>query len=272
LSRLLTDGLGADTGHNFSLEKPLWLTGRVLYVSSASGDDATTNPQERRDPYATLKAAVDAALAGDIIVLLEDHDEVITVAMTVDVRVRIIGEGRADGVPQAAITCNVAGGPAITVTAENVEFVNIKMKTPSVTGTGARVLVQAADVTFDSIYAECGEFSEEPVIERTDTVDRLTIRDSTFVSTATDKDARPNAAVVASGGTVDMRNVTFDGGEWGWNIPAGGGPFAYDGSVDAYFVRFENISLLNGSDLVLHEDSTGWVSVTTASGGARVRW
>jgi hypothetical protein len=268
----LTDGLGAALGSAFALATPLMFSGNVWYVSSVTGTDAVSPAgKDRAAPLATLLQAVTNAAAGDIIVLLDDHSEVISTKLTVNKRLRIEGEGRSGGYPTAQLKPAVTGAEMLELTAARTVLSGIKFTQPTTTGFGATISVEADEVAIEECKFELGEFNDAASVLQGSSQVGLALRNCAFISQATTAATRPFTPVVASGSYNSMDGVTFDGGTNGFN--GTNGPYACDGSAAAQTaIDFQSVSLLRGADMLLHASTTGWVNVGAATGGARVDW
>ncbi len=77
-------GLYSGTGDALVSEAPLMVSGTVYYVDSTTGSDSNAGTREDI-PFATLGAAVAAAIAHDTIVLMPSHFQILTAGLTVSV-------------------------------------------------------------------------------------------------------------------------------------------------------------------------------------------
>lgn len=268
----LTDGIGAALGSSFALAEPLLFTGNVWYVSSVSGTDAAAPAgKDRAAPLATLAQAVTNSAAGDIIVLLDDHSEVISSKLTINKRLRIEGEGRTGGFPTAQLRPAVTGAEMLELTADRSCISGVKFIAPTTTGFGATVSVEANEISIEECKFELDQYNDAASIAQGSSQTGLAVRNTTFLSQAASVANRPFTPMVVAGSYNIMRGVTFDGGTKGFN--GTNGPYAYDGSAAAQTaIDYQSVSLLRGADMLFHASTTGWLNVGASSGGSRVDW
>ena len=271
MTNILDNGIGGSTGATLATASPLYMSGNVWFVSSASGD-ASYSGKDRKVPLDGLAAAIGVAANDDIIVLLSDHAEVVSTPITADKRLTIIGEGLNSGKPTASMTQGHTTSNVITVTAANVTFDNILFKPHTSASTGKYIDTAVADMAVKNCYFEMDENSDAPSISLQSGADNCRISGCTFESTAeTVNDLPVEAVTVAAAITgLTMEDCIFNGGIYGFET-SGGDPWAFDGSAAAITsYRIHGLTLLNGSDFKLNTSSTGYVSMSSATQDGRL--
>ena len=186
---------------------------KVLYVSSTHAAAGTGKPFTNPDnPASTIDAAINAAAAGDVIVVAEGHVETIadSTSLVPDVAgISIIGMGR--GARRPTITLS-ATGSNIPISAANVRMENFLFTTTGVVDVTAGITVTAADVElYDIEYRESGTTSQvvDFIVGGTGAA-RLTVDGLRYLGTAGDA----GAAAVSITGSVDgviVSNFNIDG-------------------------------------------------------------
>lgn len=271
----LPNGLGASTGYSFATTFPLEVNGNVWYVHYGTGTDAASPAgQNRQDPLKTVEQAVDNSSDGDIIVLLDGHEETITSSITVSSNLTIVGEGTSGGYPTAILTNNqAAAGIFLFNAAGSFQLKNIWFEEQAQACSVATVRsVQVASMmTIVDCYFSCGQYNDDWAVEVTSTA-LLLVKNSTFISTATSIATQPKGAIGSESGatlrTVWLDGVVVDGGTYGWsNYHA---IELVNQQPDT--VIFESLSLLRGSDVKVHSSATGYINASTNTGGCRIDW
>ena len=276
--RYLVDGLGETAGGDLLLGvAPLFLYNDTAYVDSASGTDAAGYGTPER-PCATVGYALNtvlgagATIEGAIIVLAPTHDETIANTLnftTVSNRAcTIIGVGTTAGRPSAKLRLNAAAGEMFIVNRSGVEFRNIYFPEKVVDNASATIAVQRS-CRITGCWFDCGIHDTGTAVSVASTTGPVTFEDTTFLCTAPTCAVRPLNAIVtvAASSTPElyMEGVTFDGGLYNWS------GYAMDQSpANVSIQRLFNIALLNGADIYIHANTTGFTHVSQATGGARV--
>ena len=278
----LTNGIGADTGPQLALAKPLYLASanNVWYVDSVTGVDSATRGKERKAPLATLQQAVTNSVADDIIVLLETHDETITTPVQPGAlkRLTILGEGKNSGNPMAQLTLDYAGttGALLVIESDGTRLINVWFNEPDQNSVVPDVSVRAQDVRIEECYFQCGAKNNEQAIGGNGSnSDGLAIDDCTFVSVATAVSDRPSPGVrfeTNCPNQFKMRGTVFDGGTVGFFQTDNNVPAAMYMDTAQNDIELENISLLRGADIYLHASTNGHVNPQTSTGSSRVVW
>ncbi len=270
MANFLPNGLGDyPTGDSLARAEPLQISGNVWYVDSATGVDAVSpRGLSEGKPLATLAQAITNAADDDIIVLADQHFESVTAAITVSKRLSIVGAGSSAGIPTARI--NREGGASVnllTITGQAVQLRNILIGESGTSAVAtARLSIAAARFRMVGCYVQCGSYDTGPAISYGVGGTHSELRNCTFVATTAD----PESAIKNAFALTDLRifNCTFDGGASGFT-----NTYAIDLTTSAINrLECEGLSLLNGADMGVHADTTGWVHVELATGGSRVSW
>lgn len=271
----LPNGLGASTGYSFATTSPLEVNGNVWYVHYGTGTDAVSPAgQNRHAPLKTLGQANTNSSDGDIIVLLDGHEETLTSVVTIANDLTIVGEGASGGYPTAKLTNNQAAGSALALSAAVfTQLKNIWFEEQAQACSVANIRVNNASGTqiITDCYFQCGQYDDDWAVEVSGT-NCLMIKNSTFISTATSIATQPKGAIGTEAGslvhTIILDGVVIDGGTYGWSN--------YHAvelvNKDPDIVIMESISLLRGSDMEIHSDAVGHVNASTNTGGCRIDW
>lgn len=271
MANIYPNGIGGTLGDALATCRPLYFTGVVWYVDSATGFDAVSPAGRNRErPLATLAQALTNASNDDIIVFLSGHHETLTSKQTVSKRLTLVGEGSAAGVPTVVFTRS-ADFTGISLEAALSEIRNVKFAQSTVAGvtTSPSLSVGATDITIEGCYIECGAHDALGLALGSGT-DRMRIRNTTIISTATSSSAQPATGANSFGAIADMvwDGLVVSAGTVGFS-----NYFAVDCSAAALTrLKGINVSLLLGADVNLHASSTGRLNIQTASGGSRVQW
>lgn len=272
--RLHPQGLGESLGSDLIINGPLFHTGQVWWVDSATGTDAASPAGlAREQPLATLAQAVANADDGDIIVCKDGHAETISEAspLVISTRVVIVGSGQASGVPTVVIS--VSGSDTavpIQVTAAQVEIRNIRFAARSAASNKNKIEVgtNAHAFRMRDCYMQCA--GNDDAFSLRIQANYCELRGCTFISTATLASAPPKAALVAEGNlSLYMEGCVFDGGTAGWT---NGYAIDCDNVSEVVDWRAENVSLLRGSDVRLVVTTVGYFLANTGSYAPRIDW
>jgi hypothetical protein len=269
-------GLGCTTGDTIGTLAPL-ITGffqSVYYVHYTNGVDDGNHGISREAPWKTLGYAVTqlAGVAGQTIILMDGHDEVLTTTVTISDDIAIIGEGSSGGIPTASLAWNNSTGSAILVNdASTVVIGNIRFKKNVQANSSAMISLSCgAHVIFRNNYVECGQYD----VKKVSFYDPGTMTDhgayiadnNTWKSVATVATALPTYAMYfANGASPQLAKITgdvFDGMTYGWSGDA----------IQCQYANVliaENISLIRGADIRQYGSDTYWVTIPSSSGVAR---
>lgn len=188
-------------------------SGSYFFVSSRVGSNGNVGDKPER-AFATIAKAVTActASAGDVIVCLPGHTEVVTAAGTIDVSkagVTILGVGY--GRQRPVITYTTATAASFNITAANVRVENVVFSGVGFDAITAMVNVSAADAQFINCEFETGNATNQATlgILTTAAADRLLVDGCHFHGSA---DAGTATAIrVVGGDSARIVNSVFVG-------------------------------------------------------------
>lgn len=273
--RLWPNGLGSTLGDILATGKPLYVSGDVWFVNSATGVDAAAPAGKDRDkPLAGLAQAITNAAPADFIVLEDGHAQTLTAAITISKQLFIVGGGSSGGQPTVSFTMNSAAADTFIVTAAECEIRNIKFPESSQTNAGTNggkiVINNVAGTRIIGCRFEMGAKDNYAGIMFVASGADTKFTDTTIISTATVVATRPSRGVNTNSVAVndlDMTNCTLSDGTVGFVNGA------FDGSLST-MGRFKgsNNSLLLGAAIKMNGASTGYLVGTTTTGAARVDW
>jgi hypothetical protein len=271
MANIYPNGIGGTTGDELTLASPLYMSGAVWYVDSATGTDAASPAGRNREkPLETLAQAVTNAADNDIIVCLSGHAETLATGQIIDKKLTIVGEGSAAGVPTVSLTWGSTGVMLDFDSAANgSQLRNIRMPPSTEVDAGTRVRCGTTDLLIDGCYIECGA-NDAIGIDLNAGADRIRLRNTTVISVATLSSAQPGVGVISAGAIADMYldGLVLSAGTVGFS-----NYFAFDCSAGAVTrLVGQNLSLLLGADMKLHASSTGRLHIGTATAGSRVEW
>jgi hypothetical protein len=264
------NGLGESLADSVAVNAPFYTTGNVWYVHDETGTDAATPAgQNRTKPLATLGQAYTNASDGDVIVLMDGHTETLGAGLTIAKRLLIVGGGESDGKPTVKLALDDASDSMLTLSAAGTELRNVWIEENEQTNSAPRVLVTGNRCRFRGMYFQCGATDTGAAL-RFSTVTTGEVEACTFVSTATSLTAQPQSAVSFLGTNVDIRfrDCVFDGGTMGFSAYWA----VYSQTVSVEAVVFENCTLLRGADIIMNDDTAGWVGGITATESALINF
>lgn len=262
---------GSAPGDSLDLVRPLQTTGNIWYVSSAAGFDAASPAgQNREKPLSTLAQAITNAADDDIIVFLPGHTQTLTATQNIAKRVVLMGEGVTAGKPSVSFKMNAAATVMFNITSSQVELRNLYLPPNLQNNNQARIVAGGSEFLMRGCYIECG--STDLAAALTLGSLRPRIESSVFISTTISAAGQPLCAVNASFNPISgcvMQDVVFSAGQYGFSNYA-----AVDLSAASFSLqmRWENVSLLLGADVLLSAATTGRINIQTATGGSRVQW
>lgn len=259
---LFQGGIGGSSGDTLTTNTGPLLATKIIYVDSVTGNTAYSGLQRDR-PKATLAQANSIAANGCIIVLLSTHTETISSLVTISTNyTTVVGEGSSSGIPTATLaTTNITG---ITISGVGVQLRNIKLATSTSQNTDPRITVTGTRFSAIGVYAQCSGTDEDAAIDLQAGSTCATIKNCTFVSTATAATDLPTYGLLVSNGGngLEMDGCVFDDGTYGFS------EYACYGAGTLPNIRAENVSLLRGAEMRV--TGYGYVHVGTVSGGGRV--
>jgi len=268
---ILPNGTGETLGDSIVTDGSLYTAGVVWYVLSTIGTDAVSPAgKDKEKPLATLAQAQTNASSGDLIVLLNGHTETLTSTLSITKSVIIAGSGTTSGKPGVQMKSNSAASNCISLAADGAQIRNIYFPTNVQSNSGYRLQVTSAvDTAIIGCYFECGANDQGPGAQILSGATGCRIENCTFISTATTTTTRPVRGLYINGSLSDIRvkGCIFSDGTVGFSTAA------FDASTSALTrCCFEELSFLLGADFLQHASTTGWVTITTATGGGRVSW
>lgn len=260
--QFFANGAGGTSGADLAVLKPAYYTGNIWYVQADDGTDAAAPAGlERNAPLATLAQAYTNAAAGDTIVFLEGHHELLGSAQTLGkIGLALVSEGL--GTDRATFTCT--GTVAMfDVTAAGVLVDNVYFPA-STAAAVARIRSAAAFTRIRNCDFLCGASDTNRAVQFVTGAGTCSITDSTFTAVA----ATPAVAIAVTNAMshLEMDNVTMDGGSYGWS------GYAFTGTAAVTALSATRMNRLNGSDVILATGGTGkWYDgVVTAD--SRLSW
>jgi hypothetical protein len=260
--RSYKNGAGGASGADLAALKPTYQSGNYYYVgNTVSGASDANAGTERAKPLLTTAQANTNAAAGDTIVYLSGHNEVISTAVVLaHAGLSLVGEGTGASVPR--LTC---GGTVamLDITGAGILLDNLYFPASSAVPT-ARVRTAGAGTAMNALQFDCGANDTARSMSFITGAGNVRLTNSRFTSVA----AIPGAALEIINATADisMDNVTFDGGSFGWSLSA------LLGTAAGTRMRLKRIYQLNGSHILLPTGSTGVLNVVGSTGDSRVDW
>lgn len=229
---------GATSGSTRAMWTPVLSPGARYYLHS-SGSDAYAGT-DRYKPVATLAQAHTNASAGDTIVIMAGHAQTLSASQTFNkAGVQVICEGTGTNAPTFTAAAAISMFD-ITTAGVIIEGVRFAISTVAPTSQ-VRIAASGVKILGCSFYG--GQYDTNRLLYLHTSADHVTVRDSTFTSSATSVTTQPARGIhsAVSVGTLNLENVTFDGGTYGWS------GFAFDDDSGVTRMDAHDISLLNGS-------------------------
>lgn len=259
---LYPGGAGGVTGDEIAVNSPLILgtTGHIWYVGNAvagAADAASPKGREREKPLLTLAQAVTNSISGDVIILMENHNETIAANIAVGKALTIVGEGTGSSRPR--LTCAVAGNSMLNLQITGTSLNNIYFPASTAVPT-ARVAVNAAGVVLDNDYFECGA-NDTGTTVLYGAVNSCQLTNAYFLATGSQPGTAISCPSAMSG--FFFEDCTLDGGSFGFSAAA----FTAVGVISAIYAN--QIHQLNNADVSLAAGWTGVWNVGQKSGSAR---
>lgn len=237
----VASGLGPDLLRNWGN----YVSGSIYWLSSLAGNDANAGTEPEL-PKATLVSVLGVASAGDTVLAVAGHSEVISAAQTLSTNdVAIIGMGV--GTSRATFTSNVAAGVMLTVSGAHCSMWNCSFPAATAANT-ARLAITGSEFELSGSYMELG------VNDTTNGVtlagNNPTLRDCDFLAVS----SRPARAINVTGAITGlyMEDVLVDGGAYGYSS-AGIGITAA-----ATRMLFNDVRLANRADFVATTTGTSY--------------
>lgn len=264
--KILQNGIGATLGSDLLLQAPVMHSGNIRFVSSVSGNDSNAGT-DRKKPKATLQAALTASTNFDWVVLLEDHAETISAALTAPAHITILGEGRSDGRPTAELRFDSAADIMLSsITASYVEIYNVYFS-GNEQATTVPLMNFAGPIRLVDCVFRVDQNNDAPAVFSTG---RALIQNCEFFSDS-DGTTPPAEALSCQGVNLRIENCVFDNGEHGFKNSYAlliTGP----GSTTALGFGLINTTFRNGADYSIEAGVEGFVAGVTADGSALGSW
>lgn len=221
MSVYLPNGLGESLGDTLVTNAPLFTTSTIWYVHSETGVDNPAYGDVESRPLATLAYTLtNKAGAGDIVVLLDGHEESIATKVDVANSVVIVGVGETDGKPTVKFTNGGAVGAIIELSANGVELRNIWFEEHPSGAAVAQVSVLGDGCRIIGCYFEADGNNEAASVDIDIGADFASIKNCTFISTTDDPTNLPTSGVAMVSTTLFLDNNVFDDGDCGYGTSA----------------------------------------------------
>lgn len=259
------NGIGGTLGDSFTIGGPLYTSGQVFYCDFTSGNNANAGTN-RELPKKTIASAISACADNDIIVLINNHTEVLAATLTINKKVMIVAEGLSSGVPTASISTALASY-IVNINVANVQLRGIKF---IVTGAAALSFISVSGAYFrmEGCYLEA-EGASVSMLELTTGADGATLLNNTFII-PTDSLGAPASGFRTGASVADltMRGNTFSTG--GSYYSTG---YAMDLTLGTHArLMIDSLNLLLGADVFISSASTGYLKLGTVTGSSKVVW
>jgi hypothetical protein len=270
-----TQGFGQTLGDSLAVSPggPIYHSGRVWYVHSGTGDNSYDGRSDKM-PLATLAQAQTNASDGDIVVLMDGHAETLTSTLDITKTLVIVGGGKSSGKPTVKFTNNQSNAEALTLSGAGVELRNIWFEEDGTANNDAKVTVTGDNCRLIGCYFELDGNSANGtgVLLSLATGESAELRSCTFVSTATAASSVPGSGIENAGdGKLVMNGVTLDGGIVGFLKGYGyNGNSSLTGLTEGLYA--DNMTLLRGADMGIHQSTIGFVQVSEDSDEPRIDW
>lgn len=264
MSITLPNGIGETLGDTLVTNSPIYTTNRIHYVHSGTGVDSAGYGETKTKPYATLAYAVasgsPALAGGDIVVLLDGHEEEVAATIAIAQGILVVGCGETDGLPTVVFTNGGVTSYVFSLTAAEVELRNIRFDAFESAQSDNQVNVAAADCRIIGCYFEADGNNTAASLQIQNSL-TTTVKNCTFVSAATAANSLPTVGLACGIGMLFLENCVFDNGTYGYGTAA----LTCDGDL-----RGESNSFLNDARLELSESADVILVGGTMSGG--IQW
>jgi hypothetical protein len=260
------NGIGGTYGAELTTLSPLYTSGYVWYVQSTTGTDAASPAgRERNKPLATIAQAYTNAAAGDTIVLLSGHTEILAATQTLaKAGLHILGEGTTSTRP--TFTRNV-DDELFEVTDSGVRVENVTIAASSLLSSKSKIKVSSTDFRMVDVRVNQGANDTGPGLELVTGADSAVLERVSFVSTSVTTQPVIGMAVTNAISALTMDACTFDGGTLGWSHPHA---LDFNGAVTG--LNIVSLNLYADSDVEIVTGTTGRITVLGKTGSARIEW
>lgn len=262
-------GIGGSSGDALITVAPIYMTGQIWHVSSATGSDAVSpRGLDRNTPLATLAQAVTNASAGDVIVFHENHAQTLTSQQAISKRLILISEGT--GTARARFTNGIGSVTQMWDISAPCLLGNIYF--PASTGTAGsnriRIGSGAAGTVMRGCYFEAGALDNSGALLLNTNANNVHVTDTTFAVTAAGGTSQCGLSIGGAVSTLVLDQVVFDASTYGWGFSYG---LDLSGGAVTNLIA-TNISFLNGSDATIATGSSGLLHAGSTSGTPKIVW
>lgn len=256
------NGAGGSSGADLACLGPLSTSGLIYYVgNSVTGAADGNTGLERGKPWATASHASLTVAAGDTVVFLAGHSELIGSAVTLSGNgISFVGEGSGASVPRFTCTAGIA---MFDVTGNDILLDNLYFPA-STSAPTARVRLSGNHTKMNALQFECGASDTTKAISIVTGAQSISLYNSTFTSVASGAAVAIEVVNALAGLTMDR--VTFNGGSFEWS------DYAFKGTAAVTRMRATRIYQLAGSDAILSTGTTGIWQTAVSTGNSRLNW
>lgn len=271
--KLWANGWGGTTGDSLATAKPVYMSGDVWFVNSATGSDsAAPRGKDRQAPLATLAQAQTNAANGDVVVLMDGHTETFTVGLSLTKALCIVGEGLSSGIPTVQLKINSANQSCLVLSTAGIELRNIRFPASILNNAGAggnvgKVAIAANSCFVIGCYIEQALSDQLPGISLANAVTNIRLENTTIISTAISGRAAYGLYHIGTVTDLDVVGCVFSDGTLGFTGAA------WDGTAGAVTrLRAQGISQLLGAAIRMNASTVGRINPATVTNGGEVNW
>lgn len=254
MSITLPNGIGETLGDTLVTNSPIYTSNRIHYVHSGTGSDSAGYGETKTKPYASLAYAMasgnPALASGDIVVLLDGHEETVTTAIDIGQGLVIVGSGETDGEPTVTFQNNGVTAHIMTLSAAEVELRNIKFAAFESAQPDNQVDVAGSDCRIIGCLFEANGNNTATQLDIAASL-TTTVKNCTFRSTATAANSLPTVGLACgAAGILFLENCVFDNGTYGYGTAAMtcSGDLRGEGNS---FLRDARLELSDSADVIL---------------------
>jgi hypothetical protein len=257
------NGIGQLLGDDLVTGEPLITGGSIWYVHSTNGVDSAGYGVGEENPMATLAYAVAAAVAGDIIVLLDGHNETITTEVTLSLAALVVVGAGKDGNNRPTVKLKwdtSSGDGTIQVTAADIEIRNVWFEVHTSFSVGYHLSMESAGWRLKDCVFECSTLLSATSVQSSASGEAKYCE---WISTETNLSAPPVTGLNQTAGALILDSCIFDGGISPWSNAA----FSQESALP---LRVRNPSLLNGADFKINSSSNFYMLGGIFTGNSEV--
>lgn len=247
-------GLGAASGDDIvTADSYIHFSGNasanVFFVGPGGTDAAAPAGYRREAPLLTLAQAHTNAIAGDTIVLLSGFTASLAASQVFNkANITVVSEGT--GANRARFTCS-GTVDMFDVTAVGVQFRNLYF--PASTAVpSSRIRTNALGTIIQDCQFDSGANDTVFSVNYINGAGYARIRGTTFTATASGAAGGVTVDAGATMSGLDLEDVTFDGGSFGW----GNNALSNSGTLTG--LKILRLNLLNNSDAFFGSAPTGY--------------